>query len=246
MSLFWPEDNLISAPVTSFYQPINSKNLASDGIMTYGECDDPLRPLLWKCVHLGWCLTMRRPLPTDLPLYWLGCPDIQKITLLPFKTQYLILLRYSQSSFFRGTVFQCHRQAVREDPRSALADRIPKGTRIPDIGSGNGRRLLQDKDLILFPWIFTKGNNNDRVKPIVYDGKNIPWREKYTVWCLRNTGSSWPCSHHIDDPDAGFKRGAARVCKNLVIAEDIYENKVQHTTYFLDYSQFILFLSVYQ
>lgn len=112
-----------------------------------------------------------------------------------------------------------------------LLTELPKGTRILDIGSGNGlaAALLQDKGFDIVPMDIHEGQYDDRVKPIVYDGKNIPFANDAFEYGIILT-----VLHHIDDPDAVLKE-AARVCKNLVIMEDIYENKLQqYLTYFLD------------
>ncbi len=108
---------------------------------------------------------------------------------------------------------------------------LTKGTPILDIGSGNGlaAHLLKEKGFYIFCMDIHEGNYHPSVKPMVYDGSNIPFEDDHF-----KSGIILTVLHHIEDPEIILKE-ATRVCKNLLIMEDIYENKVQqYITYFLD------------
>ncbi len=108
---------------------------------------------------------------------------------------------------------------------------LPKGVKILDIGSGNGlaAHLLRKKGFDIVPMDIHEGQYDDSEKPIVYDGKKIPFADN-----TFQSGIILTVLHHIDNPDEILQE-ATRVCKNLVIMEDIYNNKLeQYLTYFLD------------
>jgi 2-polyprenyl-3-methyl-5-hydroxy-6-metoxy-1,4-benzoquinol methylase len=112
-----------------------------------------------------------------------------------------------------------------------LVSILPKNSPILDIGSGNGlaAHLLKEKGFNIVPLDIHEGNYHPSVKPIVYDGKNIPFGDNSF-----HTGIILTVLHHIEDPEE-FLKEAVRVCEELVIMEDIYDNKMQqYLTYFLD------------
>jgi 2-polyprenyl-3-methyl-5-hydroxy-6-metoxy-1,4-benzoquinol methylase len=103
--------------------------------------------------------------------------------------------------------------------------------KILDIGSGNGlvAYLLRQKGLDITPIDIHEGNYHPSVKPIVYDGKHIPFQNQHF-----DTGIILTVLHHIEQPEIVLQE-AARVCKHLIVMEDIYENALQkQLTFFLD------------
>lgn len=100
-----------------------------------------------------------------------------------------------------------------------------------DIGSGNG--------MVAF-YLKNKGHNitaldvgnlsiHPEIKTIVYDGNKMPFKDKEF-----DTGLILTVLHHTDDPVEVLKE-AKRVCKRLIIIEDIYNNKIQqYMTYGMD------------
>lgn len=90
---------------------------------------------------------------------------------------------------------------------------------ILDIGSGNGlvSFLLREKGFNTTPIDIHYGNYDASVKPILYDGKKLPFADK-----TFDTGMILTVLHHVEDPDSMLKE-AARVCKHLIIMEDIYK-----------------------
>lgn len=100
-----------------------------------------------------------------------------------------------------------------------------------DIGSGNGlaAHLLKEKGFDIVCLDIHEGQYHPSVKPIVYDGKKIPFPDNHF-----ESGIILTVLHHTDDPEL-ILREIMRVCKSLVIMEDIYDNKLQqYLTYFLD------------
>jgi ubiquinone/menaquinone biosynthesis C-methylase UbiE len=100
---------------------------------------------------------------------------------------------------------------------------VPRDDRIIDLGAGN---CFLTKNLI------GKGYNvtavdvanlavANGVKPIVYDGENIPFDNNSFDTLLLIT-----VLHHCDDPDKVLKE-AMRVSDKMVIIEDTYGNRVQ-------------------
>ncbi len=114
---------------------------------------------------------------------------------------------------------------------SPLLTLLPKDSPILDIGSGNGlaAHLLKEKGFHIVPIDIHEGNYHPSVKPLVYDGKNIPFENNSF-----HTGIILTVLHHIEDPEAILEE-ALRVCEELVIMEDIYDNKFQqYLTYLFD------------
>ena len=108
---------------------------------------------------------------------------------------------------------------------------LKKNTAILDLGSGNGlaAHLLKQEGLNITCVDIHEGEYDPSVKPVVYDGKTIPFPDRHF-----EAGIILTVLHHIDNPEAVIKE-AGRVCDRLIIMEDIYTNKVQqYLTYWLD------------
>lgn len=102
---------------------------------------------------------------------------------------------------------------------------------ILDIGSGNGlvTYLLRGHHLNVTALDIHEGSYDASVKPVVYDGENIPFADQSF-----SVGIILTVLHHIEEPDIVLKE-ATRVCKRLIIMEDIYHNSIQkRMTFFLD------------
>jgi SAM-dependent methyltransferase len=112
-----------------------------------------------------------------------------------------------------------------------LAHLLPKNTPILDIGSGNGlaAHLLRVQGFDIVPMDIHEGQYHHSVKPIVYDGSKIPFPDDHF-----ECGIILTVLHHVDDPDALLQE-IMRVCKRLVIMEDIYRTDFQkRLTFWLD------------
>ncbi|MEZ5014479.1 MAG: class I SAM-dependent methyltransferase [Chitinophagales bacterium] len=112
-----------------------------------------------------------------------------------------------------------------------LLPHLPEKDKILDIGSGNGlvACLLREKGFDLSLIDIHEGQYDPSVKPLVYDGKKIPFPDDHF-----HTGMILTVLHHIEEPELALAE-AARVCKRLIIMEDIYSGNFQKKlTFFLD------------
>lgn len=143
----------------------------------------------------------------------------------------MVLYIIQKVPLFRKLYFHAvGRPFVRKKIRPLLP-LLPKDTPILDIGSGNGlaARLLMDHGFQIHPLDIHEGQYHPSVKPVVYDGKKIPYPEGTYRYGIILT-----VLHHVDDPEA-LLRDIMRVCDTLVIMEDIYDTPLQkRITFCLD------------
>lgn len=108
---------------------------------------------------------------------------------------------------------------------------LPASGTILDIGSGTGAvsRILKDRGYTVTSVDVRNRSLHIEDAPILYDGARLPF-----------TDSSFDCGllltvlHHTPDP-VEILRDAARVCRQIIIIEDVYTNPIQkHLTYFTD------------
>lgn len=114
---------------------------------------------------------------------------------------------------------------------SAFLPFIHSSDKVLDIGSGSGlvTQSIRDKGIDCSPLDVANLSYDERVKPIVYDGENMPFEDKAFDVSLILT-----VLHHTPNPEAVLAE-AVRVSKKIIIVEDIYDNKVQqYLTYFMD------------
>jgi len=100
-----------------------------------------------------------------------------------------------------------------------------------DIGSGNGMVAfyLQKKGHQMTALDVADLSIHPEIKTIVYDGNQMPFENREF-----DTGLILTVLHHTDDPVIVLKE-AQRVCKRLIIIEDIYSNTLQqYMTYAMD------------
>lgn len=95
--------------------------------------------------------------------------------------------------------------------------------KILDIGSGGGliSYLLQKKGLDTIPLDIFAGNYHPETKPVLYDGKHMPFEDK-----AFDQGLLLTVLHHVKDNEQLLIE-SARVCRQLIIIEDIYTNTFQ-------------------
>lgn len=100
---------------------------------------------------------------------------------------------------------------------------IKENSNILDIGSGGGllTYLLRQKNFNVTPLDIIKGNYHPETEPIVYDGIQMPFENASFDYGLLLT-----VLHHIKNHEEVLKE-SARVCKRLVIIEDVYSNVLQ-------------------
>ncbi|MBC8045848.1 MAG: methyltransferase domain-containing protein, partial [Fimbriimonadaceae bacterium] len=143
----------------------------------------------------------------------------------------MILYIIHKVPFFRKLYFNKIGRPFVEKKIKPILLHLPKNENILDIGSGNGlvTFLLRKKGFNVTPLDIHEGHYNDTVKPIVYDGKKIPFADKSF-----HTGIILTVLHHTEKPEIVLQE-AVRVCKYLIVMEDIYENSFQkYLTFFLD------------
>ena len=100
-----------------------------------------------------------------------------------------------------------------------------------DIGSGNGMVAfyLQENGHKMTALDVADLSIHPEIKTIVYDGQQMPFKNQQF-----DTGLILTVLHHTDNPLIVLKE-AKRVCKKLIIIEDIYSNTIQqYMTYAMD------------
>ena len=108
---------------------------------------------------------------------------------------------------------------------------LKKNQQILDIGAGLCRitQMLQKKGYMVTPIDIQDLSIIDDIKPIIYDGEKLPFKNNSCDVALLLT-----VLHHTPNPEA-ILREAKRVSRNIVIIEDIYENTAhKYLTYFMD------------
>ena len=100
---------------------------------------------------------------------------------------------------------------------------VPAGSRILEVGSGPGTVLRQLRQLDFDVVGLDVANNaiNDKLRPIVYDGKRMPFRDIAFDVALILT-----VLHHAEDPETVL-RETSRVAKRVIVLEDVYDNPFQ-------------------
>ncbi|MEP4091791.1 class I SAM-dependent methyltransferase [Reichenbachiella sp.] len=103
--------------------------------------------------------------------------------------------------------------------------------KILDLGSGSCflSSLLMDKGFEVTPVDVQNLSSITTISPLIYDGRNLPFKEKaYDVVLLLTV------LHHVKDFRATI-REARRVSNKIIIIEDIYYNTFQkYLIYFFD------------
>ncbi len=96
---------------------------------------------------------------------------------------------------------------------------LPAKSRVLDIGAGKGgvTRLLRRWGYDTVPVDVRDSSNFDDVRPLLYDGRNLPFSDNSFDVVLLLT-----VLHHTPNPDAVLAE-AARVCRRrVIILEDTY------------------------
>jgi len=112
-----------------------------------------------------------------------------------------------------------------------IAEYISPKDKILDIGTGPGSvcLLMKREGYILTPIDVEDQTLSKEIKPEIYDGKNLPYKNASFDSALILT-----VLHHTPDPKEVLLE-AKRVAKKIVVIEDIYTNPLQkYLTYFVD------------
>lgn len=108
---------------------------------------------------------------------------------------------------------------------------LKKGDRIIDVGSGtcNVCEILQENNYKVIPIDIQDLSFVDKIKPIVYDGRKIPFGdEEFDVSIVLSV------LHHVSAPESILNE-AMRVSKIVIITEDTYKSKLhKYLTWFFD------------
>lgn len=143
----------------------------------------------------------------------------------------MILYIIHKVPLFRRLYFHAVGRPFVSKKISPLIPLLPDEVPILDIGSGNGlaASLLGKKGKNIVPLDIHEGHYHNSVKPLVYDGKKIPFNDGHFEYGIILT-----VLHHVDEPEV-LLEDIMRVCKNLVIMEDIYSSPLQkRITFWLD------------
>lgn len=119
----------------------------------------------------------------------------------------------------------------REDIFGKITPYLNKTDKILDLGCGNCAlsKDLLDRGYTVTPVDVKNISLFKSIKPIVYDGKRLPFKDN-----LFDTALLITVLHHTPNPPQVLKE-AARVCKKLVVMEDVYENSFQkYATFIMD------------
>lgn len=143
----------------------------------------------------------------------------------------MILFAIKKIPFLRNYYFNHAGRKFVHKKLEKFFTNVKSGSTILDIGSGNGliTKVLRDKEYIVSPLDIHEGQYENSVKPILYDGKKMPFADKSF-----DTGLLLTILHHTTNQEEIISE-AARVCRQLIIMEDIYENQFQkYYTFFID------------
>jgi len=114
---------------------------------------------------------------------------------------------------------------------SRISAYIKKKNRILDIGVGSSHvtKLMIDSGFRITPLDVINLSYFNDIKPIIYDGKKIPFADNEFDVSLLIT-----VLHHAKDPK-GLLKEAVRVSRKIIIVEDIYRDSLQkYLTYLMD------------
>ncbi|MDZ7795293.1 MAG: class I SAM-dependent methyltransferase [Spirochaetia bacterium] len=108
---------------------------------------------------------------------------------------------------------------------------LPEKSTILDIGSGKGAVsfALREKRYHVTSLDVKDKSLDPSLAPTLYDGIQIPFPDKHF-----DCGLLLTVLHHTPDPEAILKE-TSRVCRKIIIIEDVYSNCLQkYLTFFID------------
>ncbi|RQD79207.1 MAG: class I SAM-dependent methyltransferase [Halanaerobium sp. MSAO_Bac5] len=118
-----------------------------------------------------------------------------------------------------------------EDKFKRINRFLNKDEKILDLGAGKCALslLLKEEGYNVTPVDVKDLSLTDQIKPLIYDGKNLPFADNSFDTVLLLT-----VLHHIPKPETVLKE-ALRVSEKLIIIEDVYTNPLQkYLTYYTD------------
>lgn len=123
------------------------------------------------------------------------------------------------NSVVSGWVVKLHQKKVKY-LNNLIVEFLDKDKKIMDLGCGSGeisKKLLEDGYKVTSVDVVAKVKVSG-VKEIIYDGKHLPFKDKEFDQVLVIT-----VLHHVADVESLLKE-VARVSKEIIIVEDVYEN----------------------
>jgi SAM-dependent methyltransferase len=119
-------------------------------------------------------------------------------------------------------VFRCWLGDARAK-ETQFRDFLRPGDRILDLGSGPGSvcLLLRSKGFAVTPVDIQDAALDARVKPLLYDGRRLPFTDDAFDVALLLT-----VLHHAHDPAAVLAE-AGRVARRVIVIEDVYRSTAQ-------------------
>ncbi|MEI6238010.1 MAG: class I SAM-dependent methyltransferase [bacterium] len=124
-----------------------------------------------------------------------------------------------------------HLKKLVDDRTREVSAYVKKGDRIIDIGSGGCQvsEWLMSQGFDVTPIDISNKSFLGKVKPIIYDGKRIPFADNSFDVALLLT-----ILHHTKDP-VSILREAKRVAKRIIVKEDLYKGIIQkYMTFAMD------------
>ncbi len=143
----------------------------------------------------------------------------------------MILYIIHKMPFLRRWYFNAFGRKFVKNKLTLIQPLLSPQEKILDVGSGNGLAsyLLKESGFAVTPVDIHEGQYDEKVKPILYDGDHLPFEDKSF-----DTAIILTVLHHVLHPERIITE-TNRVCKRIIIMEDIYENKAQqYFTYFFD------------
>ncbi len=143
----------------------------------------------------------------------------------------MILYLIHKTPFLRKWYFNSLGRPFVKNKLALIQPLLSPQEKILDLGSGNGLAsfILKESGFTVTPVDIHDGHYHVSVKPIVYDGNQLPFEDN-----SYDTAIILTVLHHVLHPERIIQE-TSRVCKRIIIMEDIYENKVQqYLTYFAD------------
>lgn len=109
---------------------------------------------------------------------------------------------------------------------SHFSDFFGKKQNILDLGCGTGNytKIFLEQGHRSTPVDVVDLSFSPNVQPIIYDGKTLPFKDQSFDLCYICT-----VLHHATNPEQIIKE-AARVAKQIIIVEDVYDNPLQLVT----------------
>lgn len=135
-----------------------------------------------------------------------------------------------KNKFLKQILYKLDRRRAKQIVKH-ITQYLHSSDRILDIGSGTCSKyeVLREENYKVTPLDTKNLSLIDSIKPIIYDGKKLPFKKnQFSVTLLIFV------LHHTPHPEKILKE-AARVSKRIIIIEDIYTNIIhKYLTYFFD------------